>query len=126
MLNQPETAESCGSHILKVRNRNSATFLNPQFAIVLVVRNIAELRRCGLKLRMPTFACYTNNENCYHLLLLLKFVSIRLFSFLETDLSSNCFRSSSLLFLPFLEPWSTFLVLRKEFFLVVRLWMVLQ
>ncbi len=39
----------------KVRNRNSATFLVCNSAIDLVDRNIAELRMCGLKLRMPTF-----------------------------------------------------------------------
>jgi hypothetical protein len=39
---------NCGSQILKVRNS----------AIDLAVRNIAELRRCGLKLRMPTFDIY--------------------------------------------------------------------
>ncbi len=46
---------NCGSHILKVRNRSSATFLVRNSAIDLVVLNIAELRRCGLELRMPTF-----------------------------------------------------------------------
>jgi hypothetical protein len=46
---------NCGSQILKFRNRGSATFLVRNSAIVLVVRNIAELRKCGLKLRMPTF-----------------------------------------------------------------------
>jgi hypothetical protein len=35
---------NCGSHILKVRSRNSATFLVRNSAIVLVVCNIAELR----------------------------------------------------------------------------------
>jgi hypothetical protein len=46
---------NCGSQILKVRNRSSATFLVRNSEIDLVVRNIAELRRCGLKLRMLTF-----------------------------------------------------------------------
>jgi hypothetical protein len=46
---------NCGSQILKVRNRSSATFLVRNSATELLVRNIAELRRCGLKLRMPTF-----------------------------------------------------------------------
>jgi hypothetical protein len=32
-------------------------FLIRNSAIDLVVRNIAELRRCGLKLRMPSFDC---------------------------------------------------------------------
>ncbi len=35
---------NCGSQILKVRNRNSATFLVRNAAIDLVVRNIAEMR----------------------------------------------------------------------------------
>ncbi len=48
-----------GSQILKVRNPNSAAFSVRNSAINLVVRNVAELRRCGLKLRMPTFAKYT-------------------------------------------------------------------
>jgi hypothetical protein len=39
---------NCGSQILKVRNS----------AIDLVVRKIAELQRCGLKLRRPTFGNY--------------------------------------------------------------------
>ncbi len=43
------------------RNHSSTTivpqlFLVRHSAIALVVRNIAELRRCGLKLRMPNFA----------------------------------------------------------------------
>jgi hypothetical protein len=50
---------NCVSHILKVCNRSSATFfLVRNSAIDLVVRNIEELRRCGLKLRMPNFASY--------------------------------------------------------------------
>jgi hypothetical protein len=47
--------QNCGSQILKVRNRSSTPFLVRNSAIDLIVRNIAELRRCGLKLRMPTF-----------------------------------------------------------------------
>jgi hypothetical protein len=35
-------------------------FLVRNSAVDLPIRNIAELRRCGLKLRMPTFA---NNDN---------------------------------------------------------------
>jgi hypothetical protein len=34
-------------------------FLVRNSAIDLVVRNIAELRSCGLKLRMPTFVNFT-------------------------------------------------------------------
>jgi hypothetical protein len=50
---------NCVSQILKVRNRSYATFFSVRnSAIDLVVRNIAELRRCGLKLRMPNFASY--------------------------------------------------------------------
>ncbi len=52
---------NCGSQILKVRNSSSATFLVRNSAIVLVVHNIEELRRCGLKLRMPTFVHYSVN-----------------------------------------------------------------
>jgi hypothetical protein len=53
-----ETAESCG--IAEVKFSRSAItvpqlFLVRNSAIVLDVRNIAELRRCGLKLRMPSF-----------------------------------------------------------------------
>ncbi len=48
---------NCISQILKVCNRSSATFfLVRNSATDLVVRNIAELSRCGLKLRMPNFA----------------------------------------------------------------------
>jgi hypothetical protein len=50
---------NCGSQSSKVRNRNSATFLVRNSAIDLVVRNIAELRRCGINLRTPTFAVYS-------------------------------------------------------------------
>jgi hypothetical protein len=49
---------NCGSQIFMVLNGSSATFLVRNSAINLAVRNIAELRRCGLKLRMPTFAFY--------------------------------------------------------------------
>jgi hypothetical protein len=45
---------------LKVRNRNSATFLVHNSAIDLVVRNIAELQRCGLISRTPTFGNRTS------------------------------------------------------------------
>jgi hypothetical protein len=49
---------NCGSQILKVRNGSSELFLVCNSAIDLPVRNIAELRRCGLKFRMRTFACH--------------------------------------------------------------------
>ncbi len=54
---------NCGSQILKVRNCSSATFLVCNSATELLVRNIAELRRCGLKLRMPTFVYSTVNTS---------------------------------------------------------------
>ncbi len=56
-----ELAAECGElrnygyQILKACNRSSATFLVHNTAIDLVVRNIGELRKCGLKLWMPTF-----------------------------------------------------------------------
>jgi hypothetical protein len=61
---------NCGSQILKIRNRSSATFLVRNSEINMVVRNIAELRRCGLKLRMPTFAksSYATSDICVHTL----------------------------------------------------------
>jgi hypothetical protein len=54
-----ETAESC--KIVEVKFWTSAItvpqiFLVRNSAIDLVVRNIAELWRCGLKLWIPTFA----------------------------------------------------------------------
>jgi hypothetical protein len=46
---------NCRSQILKVRNQVPQLFSVRNSAIDLVVRNIAELQKCGLKLLMPTY-----------------------------------------------------------------------
>ncbi len=60
-----------GRKLWRVAELRKSNFEVPQLflvrnsAIILVVRNIAELRKCGLKLRMPTFACYHKKVAIY-------------------------------------------------------------
>jgi hypothetical protein len=81
---------NCGSQILKVRNRSSATFLVRNSAIDLVVRNIAELWRCGLKLRMPSFGYCPRSLKClFQMIIVRTDWTVRLIIFQSQSQSRN-------------------------------------